>query len=81
MLAQNVYLFTPVHVSTRLLDVTYLDTENYMIYIAFLQHPDKKKNKKNIDLPTLPIFRPKGQMNLYLLGLVHCYDNKKMHPN
>ena len=35
-------------VSTRLLNVTYLDTENYMIYIAFLQHPDlKKKKKKN----------------------------------
>ena len=54
-----------LHVSTRLLAVTYLDTENYMIYIAFL----KKKKKKKIDLPTIPIFRPKGQANLYFLGL------------
>ena len=36
VLAQ-VYLFSPINVSTRF---TYLNTENYMIYIAFLQHPD-----------------------------------------
>ena len=35
-----------LHVSTRLLDVTYLDTENCMIYIAFFQHLDLKKKKK-----------------------------------
>ena len=35
-----------------------------MIYIAFLQHPDLKK-KKNIDLPTLPIFQAKRAKNLY----------------
>ena len=36
-----------------------------MIYIVFLQHPDLKKKNPKIDLPTLPIFRPKGQTNLY----------------
>ena len=30
----------PIHVSARLFNVTYLNTENYMIYIAFLQHLD-----------------------------------------
>ena len=57
----------PIHVFTRLFDVTYLDLENYMIY--FLQHSDlkKKKRKEKIDLPTF--FRPKGQTNLYFLGL------------
>ena len=29
-----------IHISIRLFDVTYLNTENYMIYTAFLQHPD-----------------------------------------
>ena len=43
------YIVTvPVHVSTRLFDVTYLNTENYMIYIAFLQHADLKKKKKRL---------------------------------
>ena len=56
----------PIHVSTRLFDVTYLNTENYMIYIVFLQHPDlKKKKKKKINIQTLPIFRPKGQTSLH----------------
>ena len=49
-----------------------------MIYSAFLQHPDLNKTKQNktkqkkIDIPTLPIFRPKAQTNLYFfffLGL------------
>ena len=35
-----------------------------MIYIAFLQHQGLEKKKK-IDLPTLPVFRPKEQTNLY----------------
>ena len=63
----------PIYVSTRLFNVTYLNTENYMIYIAFLQHPDLLNKKKKIDLPTIPIFRPKRQTNLYLftiLGLI-----------
>ena len=38
------------HVSTRLFFVTYLNTENYMFYIAFLQHPDLKKKKKRSTL-------------------------------
>ena len=52
-----------------------------MIRIAFLQHPDLKNKKNNnkkmkeknkINLPTLPIFRPKVQTNLYFyLGLLH----------
>ena len=47
-----------LHVSNRLLDVTYLVTENYTIYIAFLQHPDFKKKK---DRPTYPPnFQAKG---------------------
>ena len=35
-----------------------------MIYIPFLQHPDLKEKKK-VDLLTLPIFTPKGQTNLF----------------
>ena len=35
----------------------------YMNNIVFLLHPDFKKKKK-IDLPTLPVFRSKGQTNL-----------------
>ena len=41
---EGVYVFTTS--VTRLFDVTYLDTENYMIYIAFLQNPDLKKREK-----------------------------------
>ena len=55
----------PIYVSTRLFNVTYLNTENYIICIAFLQHPHWKKKKKKIDLATLAIFMPKGQTNLY----------------
>ena len=33
---------------------------------AFLLRPDLKKKEKIIDLPTLPIFRPKWQTNLLL---------------
>ena len=63
-------MYLPILDSTRLFDVTYLNTENYMIYIAFLQDPDLKKNKekkkkKKINLPTLPIFRPKEQAHPY----------------
>ena len=37
-----------------------------MIYIAFLQHPEKKK----IDLPTLPVFQAKRENKpLVFLGL------------
>ena len=35
--------------------------------ILYIMCPDlkkKKKKKKKIDLPTLPIFKPKGQTNL-----------------
>ena len=45
----------PVRVTTRLFNVTYLNTKtkqtdkqktkNYMIYITFLQHPEKKKDR------------------------------------
>ena len=37
-----------MHVSTNcfVFDVTCLNTENYMVYIAFLQCPDLKKKKK-----------------------------------
>ena len=45
-----------------------------MIYIAFRQHPDlrklKKKKKKKKKWPANhPNFRPKGQTNIYVLGL------------
>ena len=51
-----------IHVSTRLFDVTYLNTENYM-HFSNIQIKKKKKKK---DRPlTFPIFRPKGQTNLY----------------
>ena len=43
-----------IHVSPRLFNVTYLNTENYVIYIAFLQHPDLKKKKKEKINPTDP---------------------------
>ena len=64
VLTQEVCVY-PINVSTRLLDVTY--KENYMIYIAFLRHSDLKKKKLLfIDLPTLPIFRLKGQTQFYV---------------
>ena len=53
-----------MHVSTRLFDVTYLNTENYM-HFSNIQIQEKKKKKKKDRPPTLPIFRPKGQTNLY----------------
>ena len=60
-----------LHVSTRLLYVTYLDTENYMIHIAFLQHPDLKKKKKDRPTsPTLPISGQKGKQTFIFLGLI-----------
>ena len=34
------YMCLPIHVSTRFFDVIYLNAGNYMLYIAFLQHPD-----------------------------------------
>ena len=37
----------PIHVFTRLFDVTYLNTENCMIHIAFLQHPYLKGGANN----------------------------------
>ena len=46
----------PIHVSTRLFDVTYLNTENY-ICISLTS----RFGGGRINLPTLPIFRPKGQ--------------------
>ena len=70
---EGIYV-NPIHVFTRVFDVTYLNTENYMTYIAFLQHPDLKEKRKKIDLPTLPVFKPKGQTNLYFLGLMQNQD-------
>ena len=78
-------MFTP-HVSTRLFDVTYLNAENYNS-IVFLQHSDLKKQnkththtKKKIDLPTLPIFRPKGQTNLYFFRpyIIHAHEPQSL---
>ena len=52
---QKVYVY-PIYFSTRLFDVTCLNTENY-INISLTS---RLKKKGGIDLPTLPIFRPKG---------------------
>ena len=38
---------------------------NIQIYKNFKKIKKIKKKKKKIDLPTLPIFRPKGQTNLF----------------
>ena len=48
MLVQKVCLPHMSPPDTRLFDFTYLNTENYTIYIAFLQHPnlETKQNKK-----------------------------------
>ena len=48
----------PIHVSTRLFDVIYSNTENYLIYIAFLQHPDLKKKKKKKKKKKRSTYRP-----------------------
>ena len=53
-------LFALVRGSIAQNRVDYL-SQKTMIYITFLQHSDLR----NIDLPTLPIFRPKGQANLF----------------
>ena len=70
---EGIYVY--LHVSTRLLDVTYFlfrykkqktkQKKNlYMIYIAFLHSSTSRFKKKN--RPTdLPIFRPKGHTNLH----------------
>ena len=60
-----------LHVSTRLLAVTYLDTENYMIYIAFL-----KKQKRKTDRPKSPsqFSGQKGKQTFYFFRPIqyHC---------
>ena len=46
-------------------------THTWMIlHIMCVQIKKKKKKKKKIDLPTLPVFGPKGQTNIFFfLGL------------
>ena len=72
VLAQKVYVLTP-YMSPPDWCHLYLDTENYMIYIAFLQHPDwkkKKKREREKERPTNPLnfqAKTKGQTNLYFL--------------
>ena len=63
----------PIHVSTRFFNVTYLNTENCIIYTAFLQHPDLKKKK---DPPTDSLdFQAKGANKaLFFLGLSFSGD-------
>ena len=41
----------------------------------------KKKKKKKTDLPTLPIFRPKGQTNIFFLGLIYFIYVMTTIPN
>ena len=45
---------------------------HYLYYISSTSKLKKKKQtkKKQIDLPTLPIFRPKGQTILYFSGIL-----------
>ena len=61
--AGGIYVF-PIYVSTRLFDVTYLNTENHMIYIAFFNILWLKKKRKITYWPFQ--FQAKGQTNLYL---------------
>ena len=50
--------------------------------IAYHVCPDLKKKKKKIDLPTLPIFGPKGQTNLlFFRSIVNCQRTQKWHQN
>ena len=56
-------LVYPIHVSTRLFDVTYLNTEKYDLYCISSTFRSLKREKKKINLPNLPIFRPKRQTN------------------
>ena len=60
----------PIHVSTRLFDVTYLDIENCMIY--FLQNPDLKKKKKKKRLTYRPskFSGQKGKQTLHRVMVV-----------
>ena len=67
---EGICLYT-IHVSTRLFDVTYLNTEMYMIYITFLQHQDLKKNRPSDP----PNFQPK-RPNKHFLNLI---DSSKLY--
>ena len=53
----------------------------HMNDIAYHVRPDLKKEKKKINLPTLPIFGPKGQTNIFFFRpYVVVLSMQNAHP-